>query len=98
MSHTIKTKASSETSHRTRISLADEAEAGQGQDHHAAGWPDFARVALVALGAALVWLRVWEPVPHLSIIGLVVTVVGGWPIFREAFENLVERRMTMELS
>src|SRR5207237_10177117 len=23
---------------------------------------------------------------------------GGWPIFREALENLVERRMTMELS
>ena len=56
------------------------------------------RVALVALGAALVWFRVWEPFPHLSVIGLAVTFVGGWPIFREALENLVERRMTMELS
>jgi Cd2+/Zn2+-exporting ATPase/Cu+-exporting ATPase len=52
----------------------------------------------VALGAAMVWFRMWEPFPRLSIIGLAATLVGGWPIFREAFENLVERRMTMELS
>ncbi len=71
---------------------------GAGHEHHAAEWLDYARIALVALGAALVWFRVWEPLPHLSVIGLVVTVVGGWPIFREALENLVERRMTMELS
>jgi heavy metal translocating P-type ATPase len=67
-------------------------------DLHPEAWLEFGRVALVALGAALVWFRVWEPFPHLSLIGLTVTVVGGWPIFREAFENLVERRMTMELS
>jgi heavy metal translocating P-type ATPase len=65
---------------------------------HAVEWPDLARVGLVALGAALVWFRVWEPFPSLSVIGLAATLVGGWPIFREAFENLVERRMTMELS
>jgi heavy metal translocating P-type ATPase len=72
----------------------------QGDETHRphAAWLDLARVALVALGAALVWLRVWEPLPHLSLIGLAVTIVGGWPIFREALENLVERRMTMELS
>jgi Cd2+/Zn2+-exporting ATPase/Cu+-exporting ATPase len=32
------------------------------------------------------------------VIGLLATLVGGWPIFREAVENIVERRMTMELS
>jgi cation transport ATPase len=32
------------------------------------------------------------------VIGLVVLVVAGWPLFREALENLLERRMTMELS
>ena len=57
-----------------------------------------ARVALVAVGAGLVWFRVWEPFPRLSIIGLVATLVGGFPIFREALENLLERKMTMELS
>jgi heavy metal translocating P-type ATPase len=79
-------------------SRSDVAESGQGQEQHAAAWQELARVALVALGAALVWFRVWEPFPRLSLIGLAVTLVGGWPIFREALENLVERRMTMELS
>src|SRR6202171_5063550 len=29
---------------------------------------------------------------------LAATLIGGFPIFKEAFENIVERRMTMELS
>jgi Cd2+/Zn2+-exporting ATPase/Cu+-exporting ATPase len=72
----------------------------EGDEHHhpAAARSDFARIGLVALGAAAVWFRIWEPFPRLSVIGLAVTLVGGWPIFREAFENLVARRMTMELS
>ena len=69
-----------------------------GHEHHAIQWPDVARIALVAIGAALVWFRVWEPFPRVSVIGIAVAVIGGWPIYREAIENLVERRMTMELS
>jgi heavy metal translocating P-type ATPase len=80
-----------------RASQSDAAESGQGGEHAAAS-KELARVALVALGAALVWFRVWEPFPRLSLIGLAVTLAGGWPIFREALENLLERRMTMELS
>jgi heavy metal translocating P-type ATPase len=76
----------------------ESAQAGEGDHRHGSDWLDLARVGLVALGAALVWFRVWEPFPHLSIIGLLVMAVGGWPIFREALENLAERRMTMELS
>jgi heavy metal translocating P-type ATPase len=71
---------------------------GGGHDQAVAGWRDYARIALVAVGAALVWFRVWEPIPQVSIVGLAAMVVGGWPIFREAVENLIERRMTMELS
>ena len=59
---------------------------------------DLIRVAFVAVAAAAVWLRVWEPVPALSVIGLGATLVGGYPIFKEAVENLLARRMTMELS
>jgi hypothetical protein len=33
-----------------------------------------------------------------SVIGVVGLVVGCWPILKEAFENILERRMTMELS
>ena len=46
----------------------------------------------------MVWFRVWEPFPHVSLIGIAGVLFGGWPIFHEAFENLRERRMTMELS
>src|SRR5581483_6876638 len=43
-------------------------------------------------------IRVWEPFPHISVIGIAATLIGGYPIFKEAFENIVERKMTMELS
>lgn len=67
-------------------------------DHHSAPWVDFARIAVVALGAILVWFHAWEPFARVSVIGILAAIVGGWPIFREAYENIVERRMTMELS
>jgi heavy metal translocating P-type ATPase len=56
------------------------------------------RIAVTAIIAALVWFRVWEPFPQVSLIGIAGVLFGGWPIFREAFENLRGRRMTMELS
>jgi heavy metal translocating P-type ATPase len=56
------------------------------------------RILGTALVAAAVWFRVWEPFPRVSVLGLLGTLIGGWPIFHEAWENLRERRMTMELS
>jgi Cd2+/Zn2+-exporting ATPase/Cu+-exporting ATPase len=41
---------------------------------------------------------VWEPLPNVSFIGIAATLIGGYPIFKEAFENVLQRRMTMELS
>ncbi len=68
-------------------------------DHdHAFEWPDAARILLVAAAAAAVWFRVWEPFQRVSVIGVLGLVVGGWPIWKEAFDNVGERRMTMELS
>jgi P-type Cu+ transporter len=61
-------------------------------------WLALGRIVFVAAAAAAVWFRVWEPLPRLSVIGLVSTVVGGWPIFHEAWKHLRARRMTMELS
>ena len=78
---------------------------GQSSDHehdhddaHAFAWPEALRMGLVALAAAAVWFRVWEPYRSVSVIGAVGLAIGGWPIFKEAFANLIERRMTMELS
>jgi heavy metal translocating P-type ATPase len=59
---------------------------------------DLIRIAVTAIIAALVWFRVWEPFPQVSLLGIAGVLFGGWPIFHEAFENLRERRMTMELS
>jgi cation transport ATPase len=56
------------------------------------------RVVFVALAAAAVWFHLWEPFHRVSVIGLAATLIGGYPIFKEAIENIVQRRMTMELS
>ncbi len=71
----------------------------EGHDHaHGAALVDILRVVFVALAAAAVWFQLWEPFHRVSIIGLTATLIGGYPIFKEAFENIIERRMTMELS
>ncbi len=59
---------------------------------------DLIRIAVVSLAAVAVWFRFWEPVGGNSLIGPAVTLIGGYPIFKEAYENIVERKMTMELS
>jgi heavy metal translocating P-type ATPase len=66
--------------------------------HYAFEWPEALRIALVALAAAAVWFRIWEPFLHISVVGVVGLVIGGWPILREAAENILARRMTMEVS
>lgn len=65
---------------------------------HALEWPEMLRIGLVALAAAAVWWRMWEPLPAISLIGVAGLLIGGWPIFKEALENLLAKRMTMELS
>ena len=84
---------------RSAAAAAGEQEPDDEHDHaHAFAWLEAARIGLVALAAAAVWFRVWEPIPSVSLIGVIGLLVGGWPIFKEALENLIARRMTMELS
>jgi cation transport ATPase len=69
------------------------------EDHsHGFDWLEAARIAFVALAAVAAWFKLWEPFSAVSVIGVVGLLVGGWPILKEAFENILERRMTMELS
>ena len=88
----------------SRERSGDEHEAHEHGDHehddheHAFEWSEMVRIALVGLAAAMVWFRLWEPVSTLSIVGVAGLLIGGWPIFKEALENLVAKRMTMELS
>jgi len=74
---------------------------GHDQEHdheHAFELVEVLRVLFVALAAAAVWFHLWEPFHRVSVIGLAATLIGGFPIFKEAVENIIERRMTMELS
>ena len=71
----------------------------EGHDHHHGfDWSEAGRIAFVALAGLSVWFKFWEPFPAISVIGIAGLLVGCWPILKEAFENILERRMTMELS
>jgi len=56
-------------------------------------------IRLAAVAAALLssWLKVWQFIGF-DFIALTATIIGGYPMFEEAWEAVKERRMTMELS
>ena len=78
----------------------NEPDSGSEREEHGHGveWAELVRIGFVTLAAAAVWFRLWEPFPHISVIGIAATLIGGYPIFKKALENIVERKMTMELS
>lgn len=86
------------------MSSDEHSHAAQDHDHHehgsGRGWKtaDLVRVALVALASIAVWFRWYEPFHDFSLIGVLAVLIGGYPIFREALDNILEGRMTMELS
>ena len=59
---------------------------------------DLVRIAAVAIAVVWAWFHPWSPLGRLDLIGEIAALVGGYPIFREAVEALLARRMTMELS
>jgi len=68
-------------------------------DHgHSLSWRDVNRVLFVAAAAGAMWFLGRSPNAYIIGIGVICTVVGGFPIFHEAYENITQRRMTMELS
>jgi Cd2+/Zn2+-exporting ATPase/Cu+-exporting ATPase len=65
---------------------------------HDAGVAEYARIALMAaviVASLSGWWRNWMSRDWLA---FAATLIGGFPIFQEAWENLRKRRMTMELS
>ena len=70
------------------------------EDHHdhGEGWFEWARVAFVAVILILVWAQVVPRVRGIDILAVLGVLIGGYPIFKEAIADLLERRMTMELS
>jgi heavy metal translocating P-type ATPase len=68
------------------------------EEHRGLDRRDLIRIGVVALVAALTWFHVWQPVSRVDVLAIAWLLVGGRPIWREALEALLERRMTMELS
>lgn len=66
------------------------------QEHeaHSLEKSDLIRIAFVSFAVLLCWLHV----PYFNVLAIGATLIGGYPIYEEAFSNLRERRMTMELS
>jgi Cd2+/Zn2+-exporting ATPase/Cu+-exporting ATPase len=77
---------------------ADDHDARRDEHEYAFEWSAAVRIGIVVIAAAAVWFRVWEPYPEFSVIGALGLAIGCWPVFKGAFDNIVERRMTMELS
>ena len=70
----------------------------ESEHSHSVDWRELGRVGLVAAAAAAFWFLGKTPNPYVTVIGVLCTLAGGFPIFAEAYENIVQRRMTMELS
>jgi len=69
-----------------------------GEHEHALDWQEMVRIAFVAVAAGTAWFLGPQLALSLVIAGAICTLAGGYPIFHEAVENILERRMTMELS
>ena len=67
-------------------------------DHHETRLAEFIRLgvmAVVILASLTGW---WKNYMSRDWLAFAATLIGGFPIFKEAWENLRKRRMTMELS
>jgi Cd2+/Zn2+-exporting ATPase/Cu+-exporting ATPase len=79
--------------------IAPSAADGDGEENeHHVHRGDLVRIGLVALAVAVSWFFPWQPVLGINAVALTATLVGGYPIYKEAFAALRDRRMTMELS
>lgn len=90
--------------------LSSDSEDAHGHDDHAQSPILVAtQIATVAFCAVAVWFEFPDANPPILVIGSQIYLpfsfygvfglaFGGWPIFKEAIESVVERKMTMELS
>jgi heavy metal translocating P-type ATPase len=82
-----------------KLPLSDHDDHEGGHEHqHALNWREINRVLFVAAAAGAIWFLGGARNPYVTGIGVICAIVGGFPIFHEAYENIVQRRMTMELS
>ena len=65
---------------------------------HPAGPVEYIRLGLLALVIIASLTGWWKNFMSRDWLAFAATLIGGFPIFEEAWENLRKRRMTMELS
>jgi heavy metal translocating P-type ATPase len=71
----------------------------EGHDHdHQTGTGEYIRLGLMGVIVVASLTGWWRPFMDRDWLAFAGTVIGGFPIYQEAWENLRKRRMTMELS
>lgn len=68
------------------------------EHEHAGGWHEWARVGFVAVLLLITWSGIVPRFHGLDLVALTGVLIGGYPIFSEAFADILKGRMTMELS
>jgi heavy metal translocating P-type ATPase len=91
-----------EYSHRNHLpghGHIDDQEAHAHHDHdHQSGLAEYVRLGLMGVIVIASLTGWWRPLMNRDWLAFAGTVIGGFPIYKEAWENLLKRRMTMELS
>jgi Cd2+/Zn2+-exporting ATPase/Cu+-exporting ATPase len=67
-------------------------------EEHKVGVAEYVRLILMAIVIFASLLGWWRHLVNRDWLAFAATLIGGFPIFQEAWENLRKRRMTMELS
>src|ERR1700757_2171740 len=68
-------------------------------DHdHGTGTGEYVRLGLMGFIVVASLTGWWRPFMDRDWLSFAGTVIGGFPIYKEGWENLLKRRMTMELS
>ena len=80
----------------------DQPDNGDDHDHpghdHETGNGEYIRLGLMGMIVIASLTGWWRPFMDRDWLAFAGTVIGGFPIYKEAWENLLKRRMTMELS
>jgi Cd2+/Zn2+-exporting ATPase/Cu+-exporting ATPase len=81
-----------------RHEYADHDDVHGNVDEHKVRVAEYVRLILMALVILASLLGWWKQFMNRDWLAFIATLVGGFPIFQEAWENARKRRMTMELS
>src|ERR1700740_407240 len=80
------------------VSGSAEHESHEDEHENPLNWREISRVLFTAAAAGAIWFLGGARNPYITAVGVICAVVGGFPIFHEAYEKITQRRMTMELS